>query len=135
MSQVEVTQAQDATAHVAVDRVVETSAQEVAMAWDSTVTLIRDGEDQAALAEREVWERVLKVEMESVTMLASAHREAEGLVWMIALLKGELTEAHRAWELAEENSLGLSDAAVDAKQWQEESERESQEQFEELTLL
>jgi hypothetical protein len=37
--------------------------------------------------------------------------------------------------LAEENSLGLSDAAVDAKQWQEESERESQEQFEELTLL
>jgi hypothetical protein len=77
----------------------------------------------------------LKVEMESVTTLASAHREAEGLVWMIALLKGELTEAHRARELAEENSLGLSDAAADAKQWQEESERESQEQFEELTLL
>jgi hypothetical protein len=54
MSQVEVTQAQDTTAHVAVDRVVETSAQEVAMARESTVTLIRDGEDQAALAEREV---------------------------------------------------------------------------------
>jgi hypothetical protein len=37
--------------------------------------------------------------------------------------------------VAEENSRGLSDGAADAEQQWEESEREFQEQFQELTLL
>jgi hypothetical protein len=37
--------------------------------------------------------------------------------------------------MAEENSHGLSNAVADAERWKEESEREHQEQFEELTLL
>jgi hypothetical protein len=87
------------------------------------------------LAEREAQERVSGVEVESSMAPASAHEEAEGLVWKIALLEGALAEVCRAWEVAEENSCCLSDAVADAEQQWEESEREHQEQFEELTLL
>jgi hypothetical protein len=55
--------------------------------------------------------------------LASAREDAEGLVQKIALLEGELAEARRDREVAEENSCGLSNTATDAKQWREESKR------------
>jgi hypothetical protein len=113
----------------------ETSAQETATAQDSAAILIKDVEDQVPLPEREAWERVLRVEAESIMTLAFAHNKVEGLVWKIAFLEGELAEAHRDREMAEENSHGLSNAVADAERWKEESEREHQEQFEELTLL
>jgi hypothetical protein len=55
--------------------------------------------------------------------LASAREDAEGLVRKIALLEGELAEACRDREVAEENSCVLSNIATDAKQWREESKR------------
>jgi hypothetical protein len=78
---------------------------------------------------------VSKVEAESTATLASTCEEAEGLVQRIALLEGELAEARQAREMAKENSQGSSDAAVDVERWWEEFDRESREQFEELTLL
>jgi hypothetical protein len=39
---------------------------------------------------------VSRVELESAATLASARNEGESLVQRIALLKGELAEAHRA---------------------------------------
>jgi hypothetical protein len=47
---------------------------------DSVVTWVNDVEDRATIAEREAWERVLRVEVESTPMLASTHEEVEGLV-------------------------------------------------------
>jgi hypothetical protein len=64
---------------------------------------------------------VLRVVVESVVALASACEDAEGLVQEIILLEGELMKACQAREVAKENSHGLSDAAVDAEWWQEES--------------
>jgi hypothetical protein len=60
------------------------------------MTLVRDAEDRATLAKMEAWERVSRVELESAATLASARNEGESLVQRIALLKGELVEAHRA---------------------------------------
>jgi hypothetical protein len=60
------------------------------------MTLVRDAEDRATLAKMEAWERVSRVELESAATLASARNEGESLVQRIALLKGELAEAHRA---------------------------------------
>jgi hypothetical protein len=131
-----VTQAQEAAATAEATRATaKTSTLEAAMAWESTATLVRDVNDQAALAEREALETVSSVEEESIVALAYAREEAEGLVQRIALLEGELLGAHQAQELAEENFQGLCDIVVDAEWWCEESKRESQEQFEELTLL
>jgi hypothetical protein len=48
------------------------------------------------LAEREARERVSGVEVESSMAPASAHEEAECLVWKIALLEGELAEVCQA---------------------------------------
>jgi hypothetical protein len=70
------------------------------------------------------------VEAENATTLASAHEVVEGLVWKIALLKGELAEERQARKLAEENSRSLSDTAADIERWWEVSEMEHQEQFE-----
>jgi hypothetical protein len=36
-------------------------------------------------------------EMENVVVLASVREDAEGLIHKVALLKGDLVEAHRAW--------------------------------------
>jgi hypothetical protein len=58
----------------------ETSAQETATAQDSAAILIKDVEDRVPLAEREAWERVLRVEAESIMTLAFAHNKVEGLV-------------------------------------------------------
>jgi hypothetical protein len=41
-------------------------------------------------------------------VLASVHGDAKGLVRMVALIKGELTNAHRAQEKAEEKVHSLS---------------------------
>jgi hypothetical protein len=99
--QVEVTRAPEAAtatevAHVMVVLAAETSAREAVAAWDTAAILVKDAEDQAALVEKVARERVSRVEAESVAMLPSAHEEAEGLVWKIILLKGELKEASRA---------------------------------------
>jgi hypothetical protein len=48
-------------------------------------------EDHVALTER-----VTRVELESATVMASAHEEAEGFARRIALLKDELPEARQA---------------------------------------
>jgi hypothetical protein len=86
---------------------------EVTRARDSATILVKDVEDWAALAKREALDTVSRVEVESAAALASAREEAKCLVWKITLLKGELAEAHRAREVAEENSHGLSDMTVD----------------------
>jgi hypothetical protein len=75
---------------------------------------VKDAEDRAALMEREALERVLRVEAENDTAFASACEDVEALSWKITLLKDEL--------------------AVE-RQSQEVSQRERQEQFEEITLL
>jgi hypothetical protein len=84
--------------------------------WDSVVTLVKDAEDHTALAEKEAQKRVLRVEVESATVLASAREEAEGLVWKITFLEGELVDVHQAREVVKENSRGLSDVAANAEQ-------------------
>jgi ABC-type multidrug transport system ATPase subunit len=91
------------------------------------VAIVRDAEDWAALAEREVWERVSRVEAEGATALASAHGEAEDLARRIALLKGELAKARQTRDTIEENYRGLSDAAANTDRWFEEFKRECQE--------
>jgi hypothetical protein len=64
------------------------------------------------LVERGDRKRVSKVEAESVAALAFAHEEVEGLVQKIAVLEGELAEACRAREVAEENSRGLLEGRI-----------------------
>jgi hypothetical protein len=130
--QAEVTWAREAAAaaeaaRVAAVLVVETSAQEATVARDITATIVRDAEDQTAHVETEAQERVSRVEVQSAAALASAREDAEDLARKIALLEGELVEARQAREVVEENSRGLSNVV-----W-EESEREHQEQFEEVT--
>jgi hypothetical protein len=44
------------------------------------MTLVRDAEDRATLAEREAQERVVRVEAEKTVALTSAHDEVEDLV-------------------------------------------------------
>jgi hypothetical protein len=75
---------------------------------------VNGAKDRTALEERKALERMLRMEVEKATMLASAHEDAKGLVWKITLLEGELVAEHQACEL---------------------SEREHREQFKELTLL
>jgi hypothetical protein len=135
---VEVTQAWEVAAVVEASRVAvvlaaETFGQEVAVAWDSAMIHVKGAEDRATLVERKAWERVLRVEVESTVVLASAHEEVEGLVQKITLLEDELTEVRRAREVAEESSRGLSDAVANAERRWEVSKREHQEQFEELS--
>jgi hypothetical protein len=138
--QVEVTRAPEAAAatevaHVMVVLAAETSAREAIAARDTAAILVKDAEGRAAPVEKVARERVSRVEAESVAMLPSAREEAEGLVWKIVLLKGELKEASRAREVVEENSRGFLDATAYAERWWEESEREHWEKFEEFTLL
>jgi hypothetical protein len=115
----EMTQARDTAAaaeaaHVMAVLAVETSAREAAATQDSAALRVKDAEDRAVLAEREALERVLRVEVENATVLASAHEEAGGFVQKITLLEGELA----------------------AERWARVvSGRERREQFEKLTLL
>jgi hypothetical protein len=47
-------------------------------------------EDRAALVVREAQVRVLRVEAKNAVALVYARENVEGLVWMVALLDGEL---------------------------------------------
>jgi BMFP domain-containing protein YqiC len=66
------------------------------VAWECVTALVRDAEDWVALAEREAWERVSRVEVESAVVLASARGEVEDFAQRIALLESELAEACQA---------------------------------------
>jgi hypothetical protein len=46
---------------------------------------------------------------ESVASLASAHREADEVVWKVTLLEGELAIMRQAQDMAEARLLGLVD--------------------------
>jgi hypothetical protein len=115
--------------------VAHTSAPDAAVAWDGATNLIKDVEDWAALAKREARKSASRVKVTSTAALDSAHEEAEGLVRKMAHLEGELTEARRAQEVAEENSHAMSIVVADAEQQWEVSERECREHFEELTPM
>jgi hypothetical protein len=96
--------------HVVVVLAPKPFALEAAAAWDSVMTLVKDVEDRAALSEREVQEMESSMEMESAMMLASVHKDAEGLVRNIVLLEGGIAEVRRAPKVVEESSHGLFDA-------------------------
>jgi hypothetical protein len=64
--------------------------------WDGTVVRIKDAEDQVAQVEREAQERVSRMEEENAAALASTREDIEGHVQKVALLEGELAEAHQA---------------------------------------
>jgi hypothetical protein len=59
-------------ARIAVVLAAKTSSQGAAAAWDSATLRVKDVEDRATLAEREVLERVSRVEAENTMALASA---------------------------------------------------------------
>jgi hypothetical protein len=65
--------------------------------------------------EGEAWERLSRVEEESTTTVASTREETESPVRMVSLLDGELTEVHRAHEVAEQTARGLSNVGADVK--------------------
>jgi hypothetical protein len=52
-------------------------------------------------------------EVENVAVLASVWEDAEGFIHKVALLEGELVEARRAWELAEEKLHSSSGMLAD----------------------
>jgi hypothetical protein len=58
---------------------------------------------------------------QSAALLASAHREANGVVHTVTLLKDKLAVV--TWDMAETKLLGLADKVVDADWWWEEAER------------
>jgi BMFP domain-containing protein YqiC len=53
------------------------------------------------LVEREALERVSRVDVENVIVLASAREDAEGFARKIALLEDKLTAERQAWEVSE----------------------------------
>jgi hypothetical protein len=129
MPQEEVTRAWEVVvaaeaAHVTVVRAAEGFAQEPAMARESAMALVWEVEARATLVEREAWERVSRVEVESDVVLASAHGEVEDLARRISLLEGELAKACQAWDITKENSRGLSNMVADVVWQLEESKRE-----------
>jgi hypothetical protein len=65
--------------------------------------------------EGEAWERLSRVEEESTTTVASTREETESPVRMVALLDSELTEVHRAHEVAEQTARGLSNVGAAVK--------------------
>jgi hypothetical protein len=78
----EVTRAWEAVAaveatHITTILAVEISAHEAAAAQDSAALRIEDVEDRAALAEREAWERVSRVDAENAMVLASTREHVE----------------------------------------------------------
>jgi hypothetical protein len=92
----------------------ETLAREASAARNSVALHVKDVKDWATLVVREVLERMSRVEVENAVALASAREDAECLIQKIVLHQGELAAVHQAQEV---------------------SERECQEQYEELTLL
>jgi hypothetical protein len=82
----------------------EAFTQEAVAAWETITAIVRDAEAWDAMAEREARKRVLRLEAESIMVLASTHEEPEGFGRRVALLEGELAKAHRAQDAAEEKS-------------------------------
>jgi hypothetical protein len=74
------------TAHAAVIRAAAASAQEVTVAWERAMTFLKEVEAWAILAEREAQERVLRVEAERDTLVASACGLNDELAQKVALL-------------------------------------------------
>jgi hypothetical protein len=73
--------------------------------------------------------------VKNLAVLASIWEDAEGLIYKVALLDGELAEARQAREVAEEKFCSLSDASADGARWQVVFKMEHRDQFEELSLL
>jgi hypothetical protein len=88
-------------AHAVAVFTTEASTREATVAWDRATLRIKDVENQAALVEREVLERVSWAEAKNSTALTSAHDNAEGLVQKITHLESELAEEHRVHETSE----------------------------------
>jgi hypothetical protein len=74
-------------------------------------------------------------EVEDAASLASARKDAEGLVRKVTLLEGKLAEARWVKEVAEEKFYSLSDVLTDGVWWLVVFEMERQEQFKELSVL
>jgi hypothetical protein len=55
----------------------------------------------------------LGAQVENVMVLAFVWEDVEGLIRKVALLEGELAEAHQAREVAKEKFCHLSDASGD----------------------
>jgi hypothetical protein len=91
-----------------------TTAMLAAAVQDNATLHVKDAEDQATIAQREVLEWVSRAEAENATALASAHEDSEVLAVKVTLLKDELAVEYRAQEM---------------------SEREHRAHFEELNLL
>jgi hypothetical protein len=66
--------------------------------------------------------------------VAYAHEDVEGLFQKVTLLEGELAEVHRARETVEEMFRSLFDMSANGMLRLVVSEKEHQEQFEELSL-
>jgi hypothetical protein len=56
--------------------------------------------------------------VKNLAVLASVWEDAEGLIYKVALLDGELAEARQAREVAEEKFCSLFDASADGARWQ-----------------
>jgi hypothetical protein len=84
--------------------------------------LIKEVEARATLAEREAQERVLKMKVKSTTSLAFVHGEADELTRKVAVMEGELEDAHQSQDTTEVNFQGLFDKVADVN-------------FQQLTLL
>jgi hypothetical protein len=59
---------------------------------------------------------VLNMEVESATLLALVHGEADELTRKVAFLEGELKDARQARDIAEVNFQGLSTEVADVNQ-------------------
>jgi hypothetical protein len=70
---------------------------------------------------------VVRWEAENTVALAPTHEDIEGLVQKVTLLKGELSEACQAREVAEGKFHSLSDTMAYSSQWLVVSERECRE--------
>jgi hypothetical protein len=84
--------------HVATILVVETSAQEAAVAWDSATLRVKDADDRSTMAEREALKRVSRAEVESVMALAPVREDVEAFARKIVILVDELAAECRARE-------------------------------------
>jgi hypothetical protein len=111
------------------------SAQDVTEVWERAMTLIKEAEAHATLAESVDQERVSKAEAKSAASLASTREEADGFTRKVDLLEGELADASKAQDTAEANFSGLCDRVVDVNRWQKDVERLCRDLVQELILL
>jgi hypothetical protein len=88
-------------AHAAEVLAIETSAQEAVVALDNTTLHVKDIQDRASLAGREVLEWVSQEKAKNTTVLASAREDAEGHDQKVTLLEYELAVERWAREMSE----------------------------------